>query len=618
MDAAGLTAKLRAELKEVDQRVNDYRQQAVDGFMRDAIELLSDAPDETYTEVRDDIVASLDQFPVINPALRRDFVAADSLRQAALNAKRKLKMAARQISPPPPPSSSRSDQGDDGDDDDDDLANNAGSAHDREAELHGLFTPSYLPLLDSSLQPQPTPPLTRSSGGGTPTPGEQESSGTVTPAAHKSEAVRRATDEVSTSSAVSVASTSSSMPPRSALRRSPSLSQPPQSPRRVRFDVSGTEVLPTTSPSRSAVELEGRGKDQPEDDDTHELSASKIWGDDDDEPPPKKISSTERLRALAKLNPDPNKPWPPFNEDEFENVSGSGDSPMKASGAPVSPSMSDTRFKNLFGSPAYSSKRHQLNGDEDDSSGDEFLSIPKPKSFANKKPIGISPKSALPATGKDGRGIEGSTNAPAKEGGEELSPSGTSQAPEGLTPTDTKRQNTRPQVAEDDDDIFGFEDEDGPAKERAAALPHESKDSDDESDEAAPEEPLQTSSSSAARGIPQLEPDTAQPSATTPTTPQPAKAATAPIVGSYKGKPITMPVVRDPDVQQQAASLGDFNSFVGGLDGRSGMDEADPSSFRASISKAMAFSGTPRSFSERLIMEEMEERRHGQQKADQP
>jgi hypothetical protein len=64
-----------------------------------------------------------------------------------------------------------------------------------------------------------------------------------------------------------------------------------------------------------------------------------------------------------------------------------------------------------------------------------------------------------------------------------------------------------------------------------------------------------------------------------------------------------MPVVRNPEVHARAASLGNFNTFVGGLDGRSGMDEADLSSFRASFVRS-GFTGTPRSFTERFMMEE--------------
>jgi hypothetical protein len=74
-----------------------------------------------------------------------------------------------------------------------------------------------------------------------------------------------------------------------------------------------------------------------------------------------------------------------------------------------------------------------------------------------------------------------------------------------------------------------------------------------------------------------------------------------------------MPVVRNPEVHAQAESLGDFNTFVGGLDGGSGMDEGDMNSFRASVMPS-GFSGTPRSLTERFMMEEAhaERKRRGE------
>ena len=64
-----------------------------------------------------------------------------------------------------------------------------------------------------------------------------------------------------------------------------------------------------------------------------------------------------------------------------------------------------------------------------------------------------------------------------------------------------------------------------------------------------------------------------------------------------------MPIVSD-EVHAQAASLGAINSFVGSVDGRSGLDESDVRSFRASGGIG-SFSGTPKSLSERMMMDEM-------------
>ncbi|KAL5612805.1 hypothetical protein BROUX41_004111 [Berkeleyomyces rouxiae] len=92
-------------------------------------------------------------------------------------------------------------------------------------------------------------------------------------------------------------------------------------------------------------------------------------------------------------------------------------------------------------------------------------------------------------------------------------------------------------------------------------------------------------------------------------------------LGSYKGKPLMMPILRDPTVQERVESLGQVSSFVGGLNGGSGVDESDLQSYRASLATAsnvmrmagastsigpgsvglsgsMAYSGTPRSFTD--------------------
>ena len=77
-----------------------------------------------------------------------------------------------------------------------------------------------------------------------------------------------------------------------------------------------------------------------------------------------------------------------------------------------------------------------------------------------------------------------------------------------------------------------------------------------------------------------------------------------------------MPVVKNEDLHAQAASLGEFNTFVGGLDGRSGMDEGDLNSFRASLVHT-GFSGTPRSLTERMMLEDAMAERAVQSEAHQ-
>jgi hypothetical protein len=74
------------------------------------------------------------------------------------------------------------------------------------------------------------------------------------------------------------------------------------------------------------------------------------------------------------------------------------------------------------------------------------------------------------------------------------------------------------------------------------------------------------------------------------------------VVGSYKGRPFSIPIV-SPEIHAMAASLGDVHSFVGSVHGRTGVDESDEQSFRASLRT----SGTPRSLSERMRMEDIME-----------
>ena len=77
-------------------------------------------------------------------------------------------------------------------------------------------------------------------------------------------------------------------------------------------------------------------------------------------------------------------------------------------------------------------------------------------------------------------------------------------------------------------------------------------------------------------------------------------------IGSYKGSSIQMDVVRDPKLLEEAAAMGDVKTYVGSVHGRTGVDPADESSYRASFSNAKLLQGgVPRSFTERMMMEDM-------------
>jgi len=77
-----------------------------------------------------------------------------------------------------------------------------------------------------------------------------------------------------------------------------------------------------------------------------------------------------------------------------------------------------------------------------------------------------------------------------------------------------------------------------------------------------------------------------------------------------------MPIVSD-EVQAMAASLGNMQSYVGGMSGRTGIDESNAQSFKESFGGSgsaprSSFSGTPKSFSERMAMENLLEDSEGE------
>jgi hypothetical protein len=130
-----------------------------------------------------------------------------------------------------------------------------------------------------------------------------------------------------------------------------------------------------------------------------------------------------------------------------------------------------------------------------------------------------------------------------------------------------------------------------------------------------PEEDTESTESPISPSLSNQRPDLAQPVKLSPSYNSPARGIPKPtprtstiptsqgVVGSYKGKPFSMDIV-DPELHARAAEMGGINSFVGSVDGRSGFDESDIQSFRASGGVG-SFSGTPKSMSERMMMDDI-------------
>ncbi|PTB79378.1 hypothetical protein M440DRAFT_1398648 [Trichoderma longibrachiatum ATCC 18648] len=633
---ATLLSSLHTKLDDLEGKMRAYRCDLLSDFQHYYHDLLAGVPPSIAASVQRAIVQSFANYPTLRPELEPAVADSQPPHSPAFQ-----QLAARNEPPGTPTITSR----------------------EREAELQGLFTPSYLPLLDSSppskydsrsAAPSPVasmatatasttttatqttaavssppvmaPPAVRTdSGSGTApnhgiTEGGLATAGNDTPPAEPhalTEAhhlVRTATEE-STSSVNSDRSDAKTR--RSALRRSSSTSKPPQSPRRVRFEVMGTEVLPTSSPQQVEFLTPVASPPALEDD---PIASGMILGDDMDwEPPVRKSSSTEALRALSRAPAEEGTVWTVVNPDTDEvpshpNNTTAGRPLVKPTSAELITPTANHHTSTIPSGAAQASNttssysddvndRGSENDDDDGNSSDDeddYLAMPKRSSSGAGKPASASltqmpPKRAVnghsAATSLPNRSTTGSSNS-----------------------SNHRDRNNPPSPADgtmiddgdDDDELFEFEPGglSAPPKprERPPPPPDDDDDDDDLSDASQDDvpnmdRPGQQGLYSTSPAVPIMRPARFDNSSSTVSRFQPGS------LGSYKGRPVIMPVVRNPEVHARAASLGNFNTFVGGLDGRSGMDEADLSSFRASFVRS-GFTGTPRSFTERFMMEE--------------
>jgi hypothetical protein len=611
-DATRLISDLQQKLADLDHKVAAYREDMAAEFKRYSIDLLQNVPEEVSAEVERVIAESMSHYPAIRPSIEQ----AESPRLPSDRQSWHGRTS-------PPPFAVRADS----------RGREApGSPREREKELQGLFTPSYLPLLDSSGPSLPvsqtSPPrnlaeraadIKKDKGEGphsSPSPPPSPPpAGAELPQTMRPKNVRRSTDDT-TSSVIS--DRSDSRQRRSALRRSSSSSKP-QSPRRVRFEFAGGEVLPTASPQGSAVALDAQPQSESSMVLDDSISVEAILGPDEiNDPPPKKVSSSQALRALSKSPLDAGTIWTVVNADSEDGaiVDATRNSQTSNSGssldpvdtlrqAPIQPEPAkDITVEGVWQENLLDKATEDSKESAEYSSEEEFLSIAKRKSFANKKPI-MSPLSRSPAKAIISPKLPDGDEDELTVSESELQQQNSKQE-KGL-----KQFSPLPSSAEDEDeeedDLFQFETGlSAPPKPKLKPLP---EDDDEELDDIIETKfPKKLSLPSSPPAIPVLKP-------APPLTPLSAKFASGSL-GSYKGRPITMPVVLNPELHVQAESLGEFNTFVGGLDGRSGMDEGDMSSFRASFAHAAQahFSGTPRSLTERMLMEDAIAQRRAEMK----
>ena len=456
---------------------------------------------------------------------------------------------------------------------------NSEARQEHESDLSGVFTPNFLPLLDaskaspasSSSQPQsptdPDSPQSRQSG--------------MTSPLHRDAANRR-----------------------SAFRRSSSASK---SPRKVRFDIGGENSDSTLSDDNS---LSFGTMNKPAS--NASLSSTfphSLLDDDDEAPPPKKVSSVERLRQLGR------RPYKTQEESDADAPASSfNESPHDATEAIDSADGSSSRTpKNQLtgiGVPRRTSQQTIDLKDSQSSSSSTALEndegvFPEinAKKFKKMRPSPPTPSTRttaaqIPPAQQDADTTASAAGISREFPGRDTSEAVLSKHEESRLPKKAQKQEQKARRVEDDDDLFYMEDENGITKSSLQQQPSNTEGLSDHELEGveADDEVLMT---------PPMK--TTKPAVPVVTSTQsadhsPEKSFLAEAIGSYKGNRLVMPVVRNPDVYAEAASMGDFSSFVGGIDGTSGVDEGDLNSFRASVVQPLT--GSPKSFSERLLMED--------------
>ncbi|KAF5871450.1 uncharacterized protein Bfra_007968 [Botrytis fragariae] len=487
------------------------------------------------------------------------------------------------------------------------------SPHAREKEFTGVFTPSYLPLLDSNsryerksnsnaelnnkskdIQMDTSSQSQSLVDASTDTRSLNASPDPRSPSIPK----RKNTDEIS------IASNSSSDGPRrrSALRRT-STSSKNTSPRRVRFDVEGEEVLPTASPK----ELEPMLPPSFSDDSDDEAGSEMV--EDIDAPPPKRISSSQALRALSRgpLEDDGTQ-WttvvaPPDGSASVDTLEDDGYTTnyFDSRPTPIAPrdeNIPPVSIPTKIPQPEPQAQVEHIEALPEDDAGvlsdDDMLDMPslrQMRSYNKQSASILSPK-------------KNENPEPAISPLQMKSPSKPLTL-ETMEPRGKGDEKSTSLTFQDDEqeDLFSFDEN--------PSLGSRPKDEENESDT---EEPTSPSIEESPDNV-ELSKSPARP---IPNNFSNKKVTTAPapahgIVGSYKGRPFSMPVVNDA-VHASAASMGAMNSFVGSVNGRSGLDASDVLSYRTSGGVG-SFSGTPKSMSERMMMDDLMEAEGENQKS---
>ncbi|RYP45177.1 hypothetical protein DL768_008450 [Monosporascus sp. mg162] len=603
-----LVSELLQKLAELQWKVDNYSQDMAQQFKHYKDEVLKGVPRDVSSKVEKAITDSLHKYPALKTGIENQrHPAADShlspttlTTSTPVNNLNGMARSGGVVSPPPVSLNTTGIP----------LDNGPRSPHEREREFHGLFTPSYLPLLEAverdSPAPTSSPPpiVPKNIGKGEPNRVEAAISQSLAPiVVSRPDPVRRHTEETLSSI---TSDDSNARVKKSALRRSSSSSMKTFSPRRVRFDVEGQEVLPTAPPQpRPAdhpVTQLGSGTNT-----SNESSRPDIVREGDldllgsSPPRPKKITSTEKLKALARNSTEDTSKWTVVgnqgSEDDEEdelvmaNLNGrrrggaSQASAVTHNRPSVPRDINNAHPPNLLGPPLQMvQEKEEDDNDKEDESDDDILSMPALSSFKGRKTFSppestiTLPKemSAQHHTSKDGAATSRNTTTQGSDvydvgGFDEEAMFDFEDVPAGYSAG--SQTTTKPGTKYIEED----EPEDSPVRPSA--------------------KPVKETSHPRSPGVPIAK-------RSTPTVTSPQGRVHAGSVGSLRGKPLHMGSVRDEKILEEAAAMGDIQTFIGSVDGRTGIDES--TSYQP---EAMKFVGTPRSFSERLMKEELESKK---------
>lgn len=613
-----LVIELQAKLAELDQRVGNYRRDMVAQFEKFAEDLLRNTPKEVSDGVSETIAASKGDYQALYPAC-------ESGSTAGISQEPKQPQAPPEVA-----------EGGDGEDDapthlqyrfpkptsyfrgkQEDIEV-ARSPHEREREFQGVFTPIYLPLLgDNRLERRAshdtptTPPSPRSTLESSQVDASTDPrSSTATPDIQKPPLPKRRDTEDST-----VSDTSEGTVRRSALRRS-SNSSMKASPRRVRFDVEGVEVLPTSSPLPSTTLLsEGSPLSQPSADDepgSEQVEDISYFQEEESPPRPKRISSSQRLLALSRSTKEEDGiTWmtvaaPPDGSPSIEKVGNSNDSLAELSAQSTdtskSPKLSSESLTSenqpagLRALSAEAASRSEAGQKSDDTESDEdTLDMPSLSSMKGRKTL--PPAAILSPTVPHPNEAPKSPTASHQISDRRWKDFGTL----GKEVGSDADQDLAFGGDDLDDEVFNFEEQQG----YHVSPPEEL---DEEEDSASTESPTSPAGN---LGLSQYSQSPGRPIIRQPVQQQhPPAVGSLGVIGSYRGHPFSMPVVNE-DMHAKIAAMDDIKSFVGSVDGRSGVDDGDMASYRVS-GKGASF--TPRSFTERMFLEDLQESERSRQK----